>query len=749
MDCQRGDDYLRNISSFIRSNESRLAEAAFHRRRRPPKSRQSSHSRLTLNPFQWFTSDSTARSKPLMFVIDTHHLFYILARLEALGYNVGTLDVKVDNPSRPMNYVDVFHGEDTSDTMSLSSIRTSLSAISGLSLGRSLWGRPEPPNVDHELKYIFSSFTKIPAVSLRAPGPRQIAEIAGDPPNENALPLDAFRNLQSLECIDIDPRTLLGWDKLSESLWSLTVIRGGLDDVSDLFIDAVSNDAARRQAAPGSGPNGSFHGTCLPESIAENVEETVVTPIDDDLAPASSPSESPTSPQLPQSKWPFLRFLSLCDNDLTFIPTECLLHLTSLTHLDLSSNLLVSVPDGLSSLYNLVSLNLSHNMIDTVHGVYKKLGQVLSLNLSKNRLDSLCGLERLVALEHVNVGHNQLEESGEVGRLASLPNIAKVDVEGNPFTEIESDYRIKCFDFFWKEGKTILLDGTQAGFYEKTYLTSAPPEQMTSTRPVSKAYSPPVVPVGVSAAAMAVPPSSSSGASPTGSPPFSPSSSHHPSPLLSAANAKPRKRRVKRIVDLDAEVSGNAARSWVTGSEETSEYSGPPTTMLPRSPRVEPALLPSTSESEPAPVMAVSNEEGAMRPGPVVRLPPLDTVSPAPKHRRSHTECVPASATAESDDTPSPLLVSRPDPGTMSMRVTARRAAMRRGRVSASVFEAPSAKAADKVEEGMEREIKEADAYRAQIEALRSEMGEGWLKVFSQSNAVVRRPSAEPAGDMI
>jgi hypothetical protein len=58
------------------------------------------------------------------------------------------------------------------------------------------------------------------------------------------------------------------------------------------------------------------------------------------------------------------------------------------------------------------------------------------------------------------------------------------------------------------------------------------------------------------------------------------------------------------------------------------------------------------------------------------------------------------------------------------------------------VFETPTTKE-DKVEEGMEREIKEADAYRARIEALRSEMGDGWLKVFTQSNAVVPRPTAE------
>ena len=750
MDPQRGDDYLRNIASFIRSNESRLAEAVFQRRRRPSQPRQTPPPGLTLNPLQWFSSDTThqsARPKPLMFSIDTHHLFYILARLEALGYNVGSLDFKVDNPSRPMNYVDVFHGEDTSDTMSLSSIRTSLSTISGLSLGMGFWGRPEPPNVNHELKYIFSSFTKIPAMSLRAPGPKQIAEIAGDPPNENALPLDAFRNLQSLECIDIDPRTLFGWDRLSESLWSLTVIRSGLDDVSHLFIDAVSNDASRRQPASASRVNGpsrqtSFHGTRLPESIAENVEETVVTPTSDDLPRAPSPTESASFPQLPQSKWAFLRVLSLCDNALTFIPTESLLHLTSLTHLDLSSNLLVSIPHGLSFLHNLVSLNLSRNMIDTVHEIYKKLGQVLSLNLSHNRLDSLCGLERLVALEHVNVGYNHLEESGEVGRLALLPNIAKVDVEGNPFTEIESDYRVKCFDFFWKEGKTILLDGSQASFYERKNLTSPLPEQMSSTRRLAKAHSPPVVPVGVAAAAVAVPPAASIGASPSSSPPFSPSSSHNPSPLLSAANAKPRRKRLKRIVDLDADSGGKATPSWVTGSEETSEYSRPPTVLM-RSPQAEPMSLPPTSEPGPAPAVAnVPTVEGAPPPGPVVRPPPLDVVGSLSKHRRSHTECAPVSATAESDDVPSPLL-SRPNPEhTMSVRVTTRRSsAARRGRVSASVFEAPTTKA-DKEEEGMEKEIKEADAYRARIEALRSEMGDGWLKVFTQGNAAVMRPSS-------
>jgi hypothetical protein len=686
-----------------------------------------------------------------MFFIDTHHLFYILTRLEALRYNIGSLDVKAIAPSRPMNYVDVFHGEDTSDTISLSSIRTSLSTVSRLSLGMGLWGRPEPPSLDQELKYIFSSFTKIPALSLRAPGPKQIAEVAGDPPNENALPLDVFRNLQRLECIDIDPRTLLGWDRLSESLWSLTVVRGGLDDVSDLFIDAVSGDSSRRQPTPrprGPSRQSSFHGTPLPETIAEAIEETVETPTSDDLPQPPSHTESSTSSHLPSSKWAFLRFLSLYDNSLTFIPTESLLHLTSLTQIDLSSNLLVSIPPGLSSLYNLISLNVSDNMIDSVQGIYKKLGQVLTIDISHNRLDSLAGLERLVALERVKVGHNRLEESGEVGRLALLPNIAEVCVEGNPFTEIESDYRVKCFDFFWKEGKTILLDESQAGFYEKLNLTSQPPQQMSSTRSIGKAHSPSTVPVGVATtAAIAVPPTASNRASPSSSPAFSPSSSYHPSPLLAATSAKPRKKRVKRIVDLDADSScGDAVRRSATGSEGTSEYSAGLTTLT-RSPRAEPTSLPSATQPPPmlatAPLLSVDT---ATPPRSAVHPPPLDVAGLTFKHRRSQTEHTPASTTAESGTT-SPVLSHSPSERTMSVRASSRRSAARRGRAAASVFETPITKPDDVLMEGgMEGEIKEADAFRARMEALRSEMGEGWLKVFTQGNAGATRTAAEQSG---
>jgi hypothetical protein len=109
----------------------------------------------------------------------------------------------------------------------------------------------------------------------------------------------------------------------------------------------------------------------------------------------------------------------------------------------------------------------------------------------------------------------------------------------------------------------------------------------------------------------------------------------------------------------------------------------------------------------------------------VVHPPPLDVTGLASKHRRSQTEYAPASAIAESDDATSPVLAHSPSEHTMSVRVSSRRSAARRGRVATSVFESPTTKPGEVLEE--------ADALRARMEALRSEMGDGWLKVLRSS----------------
>jgi len=165
--------------------------------------------------------------------------------------------------------------------------------------------------------------------------------------------------------LDVDPRQLLGWDHLSKSLRSLTIKRSGVEDVSEIFVDAVLDDQARREGQPAKmrprriihrpipSRQQSWRGTPLPSLVSEQDE-------------TSTPETS--GPVLSEMNWAFLKHLCLSDNALTFFPTIPIRYLTSITHLDLSSNLLIAVPAGLNQLYNLVSLNLADNMIESVLG---------------------------------------------------------------------------------------------------------------------------------------------------------------------------------------------------------------------------------------------------------------------------------------------------------------------------------------------------------------------------------------------
>ncbi|KZP11634.1 hypothetical protein FIBSPDRAFT_898884 [Athelia psychrophila] len=675
MEHEAGDDYIRRIASFIRINERALGEAGIPLRRRGPPPKPAS-APSSLNPMAWFGPErNSPPPKPIKFAIDTHHLFYLLMRMEDGGIDgVGTLDVKVDNPSKPMNYINIFRDSDKSDTLSMASFRSTLSAVSGLSLGAAWWGRPEPPSINAELKYLFSCFTKIPALVLSSPGPKMVKELANEPPNENCLPLEAFRSLQVFECADIDPRTVLGWDRLSDGLRSLTIKRSGLEDVSDIFIGAVLDDHGRREGttsrsrsrrvSPGHAQQSSVYSTRLPETVPEANEDSAPPTPHPDPDPIPH-SDEPAAHPLPDHKWSALRYLSLSDNSLTFLPTDPLAYLSSVSSLDLSSNLLVSVPPGLSALHSLSSLNLSDNMIDSVLGIYTHLGQILSLNLARNRLESICGLERLLALERVDLRHNIIDDPAEVSRLAVLPNISDVWIEGNPFCELDDAYRVMCFEYFWKEGKSIALDGSAPGLIEKRGLSVRPDEQMSSSRGSvrMKANSPPVVAVGGAR-------SPALNASPDSSQP----GSRNDSPLLAAVGAKEkeRKKKNKRIVDLSGP-GHRAVRSEAEGSAA----------------------------------------EGAAVAGPGPR-PAVHRARPSHGRHRSEFSSPPPSGLSPPSPS-SPLAPGEP----------LSRSAARRNRVSASVFEPPTAGPVMSSEAN-------AEAYRRRIEALQNDMGEGWLKVFSQ-----------------
>ncbi|KAG6868101.1 hypothetical protein C0993_007511 [Termitomyces sp. T159_Od127] len=777
MEQEAGDTYLRRLASFIRANEKNLAEAGFYRRRRTQ--HPSTDSASLYNPLSWFSSDSSGQSttpKPVVLSLDIHRLFYVLMRLEALGLDVGTLDVQVDNPSRPMSYINIFTDSDKSDTLSLASFRSSLSAVSNLSLGSGWWGRPEPPSVDSELKYIYSSFTKIPALSVNAPGRKVIAELSNDSANQNALPLDAFKNLQKLECVDIDPRTLLGWDKLAESLVSLKIKKSGLEDMTDIFVGAVIDDQARREGSTsrkrqrriphGLASDPSFFSTRLPESVPEDAdaEESAGINESSDFQPHQDSGSASPVPlvELPSSKWAFLKSLSLSDNSLTFFPSGALPYLTNLSHLDLSSNLLVSVPPGLGALYNLVSLNLADNMIDSVLGIYLNLGQVLTLNIAHNRLESICGLERLAALERIDLRGNLIEESAEVGRLAVLPNISEIWVEGNPLVEIEESYRVACFDYFWKEKKTIKLDGTPPGFYERRNLTVLPSEQMTSSRNTT-VPSPPVVAVGHKHAHHQTPPQQSSVLDTKY--PTPPSSNASPSLGAIVVASKIRQKKPKRIVELDIK-SSNASSPIASTSHSrnrsTASTITKPTAKVKTKKTIEPKEPPSGGERGQIESVDVDGEPSSStrpylfveEPTPIEQAPASSTaIYPQPKKSsenskmargtrrgRYHTDFTPSSTSFDLPDSPtSPAKPpSLKESSSISLGLTSQAAgrkatAASRARAGASVFDKPVHSEGEEGSDGGEDMKDNGDAFRRRIEALKKDMGDSWLKVYSQS----------------
>ncbi|ETS61611.1 putative leucine-rich protein [Moesziomyces aphidis] len=443
MDSIPADKWVGEYARWLRVHEAKLgdaaASAAAAKRNAAAAKSASDASASTLSSTFWN--------------VNPHNLYYLLIRFEALGLPVGSLDTNIPVAARPTSYFSFVaanaSGKDRDDTMSISSMASRISVVSSSFSSSLSWfgGSTARADPSSDIKYIYSCFTKIPSLRLGPIPARRLIQDFEDCPGQSAVPLDVFKNLHLLELDDVDPRTLLGWDRLCIQLRSLSCKKSNIEDLTDLLVDLVILDTRRRRG--------------------ERVDPKRLRRFD----PPPAESETDAAPSLPKDMpslaWHFLRHLNLSSNNLTFVPVEPLLALSALTHLDLSSNLLNVVPPSLSHLPALVSLNISDNLIDSVLGIYDALPVVRVLNLAKNRLESLCGLERLYALQRVDLRANAIFEAGEVGRLAPLPAIAEVWVKDNPLVEELVDYRVDCFAEFAREGRTIALDGEAPGFFER------------------------------------------------------------------------------------------------------------------------------------------------------------------------------------------------------------------------------------------------------------------------------------------
>lgn len=420
-----------------------------------------------------------------------------------------------------------------SDRDSIHSVASVRSVISGMSsllsslgLGSSNSAARTERNkaaAQADLKYLYSAFTKIPCLRLAPDRKARLIKGYEEFPFDTAVPLWAFKNVSALEISDVDIRQFFGWDRMAEQLRSLTVKRAGVEDPADLLTNIVLDDMDRRRrrssknpaspvmgwsyASPHPDLSRSFSAPGSPKSEARVLPGASPQSVpmvrglsDGPKAPRPRPrSRSPSQPslaransshghartggqrikrsgsssstssthstvfyhsgsssnllsmaQLPSTKWRFLKHLSLADNSLTGISASSLAPLANTLHsLDLSSNLFTQVPDSLATLTSLRALNLSHCMIDSLHSLSRNpIPAITALNLRSNRLGSIAGIERLPSLERLDLRTNILADPTELARLTGIPNFHELWVADNPFTKTHGGYRVTIFNLF-------------------------------------------------------------------------------------------------------------------------------------------------------------------------------------------------------------------------------------------------------------------------------------------------------------
>ncbi|WRT66634.1 uncharacterized protein IL334_003593 [Kwoniella shivajii] len=387
--------------------------------------------------------------KPLLLRLPPDRLLYLLLRWQSLPQSlshVGRTDVPIEEgvpvaargariDERGNRGVE---GDVTSVRSWVGSMRSvSMGSLVSKESGRGWFSRKEEINEDQILLQLYSMFTLLPALLIHPPfvseppilelieagGYTQLGGI------DVRVPLDVTRNLQILELEGYDPRGLL--IPTNPGMRSLTV-----KDVQD------GDDW---------------------------IEELLSIPINGDNANSNQQS-GPDIPISTKARFPNLHHLSLISVTLLNFPQ---LPLSSLTHLDLSHNLLNALPPSLAGLTSLISLNLSNNVIVSLRSASAYLPNVISLNLSGNRIDCLIGLDQCNSLQRVDIRRNELIDIGEVGRLSVLPKIKEVWCTGNGFDIAgEDEWRIQLGTLFKEERNEVRIDDTEFTWSENRRIDS-------------------------------------------------------------------------------------------------------------------------------------------------------------------------------------------------------------------------------------------------------------------------------------
>lgn len=121
----------------------------------------------------------------------------------------------------------------------------------------------------------------------------------------------------------------------------------------------------------------------------------------------------------------------------------------------------ISKIENLTHLSSLSNINLSSNLITDCPSLHTKLGKISSIDLSLNGIKTLKGFEKLYSLESLDVSSNQITDIDEMKHIGLLPCLENVRLTGNPVAVIV-DYRVKVLEYFGRRAAEIYLDNEKA-----------------------------------------------------------------------------------------------------------------------------------------------------------------------------------------------------------------------------------------------------------------------------------------------
>ncbi|CAI5756194.1 unnamed protein product [Candida verbasci] len=494
-----GDVYIQKLSSYIRKNEENLANGLLCF----SKNRQQS---------------TNLKTKPLRLTFTIHHLYYITERIDqsSLGVDVGPLNIKLDNPNHEPTFISFMANNARSsssrhfidsDTRSISSINSMKSIVSSASIyWRSLTNinKIDPKLIQKDIKYLYSSFTKIPCLILNSN--TKVNSINGyeEYPCDTSIPIKMFKNLQVLEIVEYEPNEIFGWNILSEQLRILIIRRSKINNIGEILFNLVIDDESGRLSFNTNINNNnrqSKYFLSADDSITEinnsfkyKRDRRNTTSSNSFGQAGSLPKDnvyldSKNYESLPETKWSFLKQLTISETNIINVPRFIFKPLTSLVKLNLSNNLLEEVPAGLDQLINVKYLNFADNYITNLKNLPNNLIQLLTLNFNNNKISDLSGLENLSSLEKIDLRKNELKELKDLKPLVSLfmkNNQNQLDNVYLIQNKLPKNYRIDLFNLFngIRYKNNIKIDDSRPGYFEKAMLL----ESETAIKNLEKFY---------------------------------------------------------------------------------------------------------------------------------------------------------------------------------------------------------------------------------------------------------------------